>query len=71
MKLTSQGTENLIKRISLALFSDELNGWEMSFLQSIQSKLLKDLQGVAVISEKQYHRLEQVFEKTGTYSDDN
>lgn len=64
LKLTPEGIQRYIERIEAAWESDYVNGWEMSFLNDIQERLISNEH--PRLSEKQWNRLNIILEKCGT-----
>ena len=62
--------EELLKKIFLSLFDENINGWEMGFLDDVREKLEFSERDKVFLSEKQLNRLENIFYKTNIYRED-
>ena len=62
-QLNEQGRQRILGQIQNAWALEELNGWEMEFLKSIEKLLSGKTVETISLTTKQYHRLEQIFEK--------
>ena len=63
MKLNQTGVDRLLMQIEEALEAEQINGWEMSFLESIQEQITSS--PTPTLSPKQWNRLQLVLEKCG------
>ena len=62
--------EELLKKIFLSLFDENINGWEMGFLDDVREKLEFSERDKVFLSEKQLNRLENIFYKKNIYRED-
>ena len=60
--------DELLKEIFLSLFDENLNGWELNFLEDIRDKISNKEK--ILLSDNQLKSLEDIFFKTGVYAED-
>ena len=60
--------DELLKKIFLSLFDENLNGWELNFLEDIRDKISNKEK--ILLSDNQLKSLEDIFFKTGVYAED-
>lgn len=62
-KLSDDGVARYNQRITDALNDPSINGWEMEFLSDMMEKFIKQGDKMS-LTQKQWHRLESVLQKT-------
>ena len=61
MKFNRAGVDRLLMQIEEALEAEQINGWKISFLESIQEQITSS--PTPTLSPKQWNRLQLVLEK--------